>query len=47
MENGEINISTDSGRIMIPIFSAEIVKKKLRKEIRRMLVDGDAMYICP
>ena len=47
VENGEINISTDSGRIMIPIFSAEIVKKKLRKEIRRMFMDGDAMYICP
>lgn len=32
---------------MVPIFSAEIVKKKLRKDMRKMLIDGDAIYICP
>ena len=47
VENGEINISTDSGRIMVPIFTAEIAAKKLKKDMRQMLIDGDAMYICP
>lgn len=32
---------------MVPIFTAEIAAKKLKKDMRQMLIDGDAMYICP
>ena len=32
---------------MVPIFTAEIAAKKLKNDMRQMLIDGDAMYICP
>ena len=48
IDKREINVMTDNGRIMTPIFKREVVKNGIHKKtMRKMLEDGDALYICP
>ena len=38
---------TDSGRIMAPIFTRETIKNGINKKpMRKMIQDGDVLYIC-